>query len=68
MDVSEAERAAIYEKRWEIGGTYFMAAFNDLAVSQASNDTAAEFVREKIRETVSDPDVAELRWGLSDRH
>ncbi len=60
MDVSEAERAAIYEKRWEIGGTYFMAAFNDLAVSQASNDTAAEFVREKIRETVSDPDVAEL--------
>ena len=60
MAVSEAERQEIYEKRWEIGGTYFMAAFNDLAVNQASNDTAAEFVRDKIRETVTDPVTAEL--------
>jgi cation diffusion facilitator CzcD-associated flavoprotein CzcO len=60
MAVDEAERRAIYERRWEIGGTYFMAAFNDLAVDAASNETAAEFVRGKIREIVNDPATAEL--------
>jgi cyclohexanone monooxygenase len=56
----EAERLAVYEKRWESGGTTFMAAFNDLIFSKASNDTAAEFVRSKIRAMVKDPVKAEL--------
>jgi cyclohexanone monooxygenase len=56
----EAERLAVYEKRWESGGTTFMAAFNDLIFSKASNDTAAEFVRGKIRAMVKDPAKAEL--------
>ena len=60
MAVSEAERRRVYEERWAEGGTYFMAAFNDLATCQASNDTAAEFVREQIRATVDDPETAEL--------
>ena len=60
MDSSEAEREAGYVERWREGGTYFMASFGDLATNQASNDTAAEFVRERIRETVTDPEVAEL--------
>jgi cyclohexanone monooxygenase len=60
MAVSDQERQRTYERRWEGGGTYFMAAFNDLATNQASNDTAAEFVREQIRQTVKDPEVAEL--------
>ena len=60
MDSSEAEREAVYVERWREGGTYFMASFGDLATNQASNDTAAEFVRERIRETVTDPEVAEL--------
>ncbi len=59
MDVGERERQEIYEQRWEIGGTYFMAAFNDLAVNAQSNETAAEFVRGKIREIVRDPETAE---------
>ncbi len=56
----EQERLAVYEKRWESGGTTFMAAFNDLIVNKASNDTAAEFVRGKIRAMVRDPARAEL--------
>jgi len=60
MDVDEKERRATFEKRWKIGGTYFMAAFNDLATNQASNDAAAEFVRDKIREIVDDPETGEL--------
>ena len=60
LDVSEEERREVYEQRWADGGTYFMASFNDLAVNQQSNDTAAEFVREKIREIVKDPVAGEL--------
>ena len=60
MDVSEEERQRAYEARWAVGGTYFMAAFNDLATNQQSNDTAAAFVREKIRSTVRDAETAEL--------
>ncbi|MDP7547353.1 MAG: NAD(P)/FAD-dependent oxidoreductase, partial [Alphaproteobacteria bacterium] len=60
MAVSEAERQRVYEERWQVGGTYFMAAFDDLATNQASNDTAAAFVRDKIRSIVHDPETAEL--------
>ena len=60
MDVDAETRQQVYEKRWEIGGTYFMSAFNDLATNADSNDSAAEFVRGKIREIVKDPAKAEL--------
>ncbi len=60
MDVSPEERRRVYEKRWATGGTSFMAAFNDLITNQASNDTASEFVRSKIREIVKDPATAEI--------
>ena len=56
----EAERLAVYEDRWASGGTTFMASFNDLIFSKESNDTAAEFVRGKIRSMVQDPVKAEL--------
>ena len=56
---SESERRANYEQRWKLGGTYFMQAYNDLALNKASNDTAVAFVHEKIREIVKDPAVAE---------
>ena len=36
-----------------------MASFNDLIIDSQSNETAAEFVRAKIRATVHDPAVAE---------
>jgi cyclohexanone monooxygenase len=60
MDVSPDERARVYEQRWATGGTSFMAAFNDLITNQASNDTASEFVRSKIRAIVKDPATAEI--------
>ena len=60
LDVTDEERLAIYEQRWAEGGTYFLGAFNDLAFNQASNDTASDFVRNKVREIVKDPDTAEL--------
>jgi cation diffusion facilitator CzcD-associated flavoprotein CzcO len=60
MAVPAAERQRVYEARWQSGGTTFMAAFNDLIFDQASNDTAAEFVREQIRAIVQNPATAEL--------
>ena len=60
VETPEAERLTVYEQRWASGGTTFMAAFNDLIFSKAANDTAAEFVRGKIRSMVTDPVKAEL--------
>lgn len=59
LEVTEAEREAEYERRWQAGGTAFMASFSDLLLNKEANDTAAEFVRRKIRAMVQDPAVAE---------
>tara|TARA_B110000444_G_scaffold190310_1_gene179871 strand:+ start:83 stop:1720 length:1638 start_codon:yes stop_codon:yes gene_type:complete len=59
LSVSEEERQLTYKKRWEIGGAGYLGAFNDLLTKIESNDTASEFVREKIREIVKDPITAE---------
>ncbi|MFT6557215.1 MAG: cyclohexanone monooxygenase [Sneathiella sp.] len=58
MTVSEADRRAEYDRRWKDGGLAFLGAYNDLLVSRDANDTAAEYIREKIREIVPDPSVA----------
>jgi cyclohexanone monooxygenase len=60
MAVPPEERQRVYEERWASGGTTFMAAFNDLIFNQASNDSAADFVRSQIRAMVKDAKTAEL--------
>ena len=60
LEVTPEERQAEYEARWAKGGTAFMAAFSDLITSREANDTAAEFVRNKIRGMVKDPAIAEI--------
>ena len=58
LAVDAETRRRIYEERWTAGGIPFMAAFNDLIVNPDANETAAAFVREKIRAIVHDPDTA----------
>jgi len=61
LEVSEEERQRQYEHRWhDVGGLLFLGAYADLLTDPAANQTAAEFVRNKIRDAVDDPDVAEL--------
>jgi len=60
LEVSEEERQATFEARWEAGTGAFLGAFNDILTNQASNDTMAAFVRNKIRSTVKDPVTAEI--------
>ena len=60
LDDGENERRAKYEARWDRGGLTFMSVYNNLAIDKAANDTAADFVREKIAEIVRDPETARL--------
>ena len=60
LEVDDERRRATFEAAWETGTLYGMvAAFNDLLVDREANETAAEFVRRRIREIVDDPEVAE---------
>ena len=60
LDDGDNERRAKYEARWSRGGLTFMSVYNNLALDKAANDTAADFVREKIAEIVKDPETAKL--------
>lgn len=59
FEVSKGEREAEYKRRWALGGVNFVHAFNDLLIDRWANQTAAEFVRARIRESVDDPVTAE---------
>jgi cyclohexanone monooxygenase len=59
LDATAEERRREYEARWREGGLGFMAAYRDLLYSDEANATAADFVREKIREIVRDPETVE---------
>jgi cyclohexanone monooxygenase len=60
LDDGDNERRTKYEQRWSRGGLTFMSVYNNLALDKAANDTAANFVREKIAEIVRDPQTAKL--------
>jgi cyclohexanone monooxygenase len=61
LDVPADERREAYTQKWAYGGTIsFLYSYTDLLLDEAANETAAEFVRERIRETVGDPQVAEI--------
>ncbi|MDG0991274.1 MAG: NAD(P)/FAD-dependent oxidoreductase [Luminiphilus sp.] len=59
LEVSPEERRAEYENRWASGGLSPYYAYTDSLLDETSNETLAEFAREKIRERVDDPDLAE---------
>ncbi|MFD2858251.1 flavin-containing monooxygenase [Seohaeicola zhoushanensis] len=59
MGTDPAEVRAELQARWDKGGANFAYAFEDLVISMEANDIAAEFVRDKIREIVTDPETAE---------
>lgn len=61
LDVSPAERWRIYDELYNRGAPFaFQSAFNDLLLDAEANQTAVDFVAEKIRAKVNDPAVADL--------
>ncbi|MQG81435.1 MAG: cyclohexanone monooxygenase, partial [SAR202 cluster bacterium] len=61
MDVSPQERTEQYERLWLQGGfAKWLANFYDVMLPGPANEDYAEFVRNKIRERINDPIVAEM--------
>ena len=61
MEVSPEERLEQYERLWEEPGfKKWLSNFYDVMLPGEANEDYARFVREKIRERVNDPEVAEL--------
>jgi cation diffusion facilitator CzcD-associated flavoprotein CzcO len=58
LETPAEERLEIYEALWAKGGFGFQyGSFKDIPTDRRANDTAAEFIRSKIRETVEDPET-----------
>ncbi|MEU3609613.1 NAD(P)/FAD-dependent oxidoreductase [Streptomyces sp. NPDC035033] len=60
FEVSEAERRAAFEERWELGGVLYSKTFPDQLTDRAANEAARAFWEEKVRALVDDPAVADL--------
>jgi cyclohexanone monooxygenase len=66
LEVTPEERRRMYEAGWERGGINSLSyAFTDFFTDEEANATAQEFARERIREIVRDPAVAD---ALSPKH
>jgi len=59
LALSDEEREARFEAGWQQGGFQFLSLFSDTSLDRRANDTAAEFIRRKIRQTVNNPETAE---------
>ncbi|UTT50068.1 flavin-containing monooxygenase [Rhodococcus gordoniae] len=60
LAVDAEERRRVFDERWNAGGfRLFIDSFQDILVDRKANDTAAEYIRERIRERVQDPDKAD---------
>jgi cyclohexanone monooxygenase len=61
LAVSPDQRRRVFDDRWNRGGfRLFIDSFADILFDKAANDTVAEYIRERIRERVTDPAKAEL--------
>ncbi len=59
LEVAPEERERAYSERWDIGGLNYLRAYTDLFVNKDANETAAEFIRRKIRAMVRAKETAE---------
>ncbi len=61
LEVSAAERTAVYEEAWQRGGFHFWAGtFNDVLVDEDANRTAYDFWRDKVRARITDAATADV--------
>jgi len=56
---TKAEQRDRFERAWATGGLAPVSIFSDVITNQESNDIITEFIREKIRQIVKDPETAE---------
>jgi cyclohexanone monooxygenase len=58
-EVDEPERRQALDARWTYGAGSIVSTFADTLLDADANEVTAEYVRERIRSIVRDPDVAE---------
>ena len=60
LEATPQERMRKYENAWENSQLLgFRMCYGDILSNEAANETVADFIRDKIREIVKNPDVAE---------
>lgn len=61
FEVGDEERERVFEDAWA-SGRYgaLLASFTDLSTDAAANELASEFIRNKVRGIVEDPEIAEV--------
>jgi cation diffusion facilitator CzcD-associated flavoprotein CzcO len=59
FSIPAKQRQSLMEDAWKQGGLAFLGTFSDLLINEEANEEVAEFVRNKIREVVNDPETAE---------
>jgi len=58
-DRAPEEVEEILDIRWEEGGFRFNVAFEDLIINEETNEKVSQYIRDRIREQVDDPELAE---------
>jgi len=60
MDATAEERREVFEQAWSVGGlTSLRRAYNDISLNLDANRTVTDFLSDKIRSIVRDPETAE---------
>ena len=59
LDVDPAALEETFQRHWDNGGPDILASFRDIRTDEAAAETAGAFVRDRIRDLVDDPEVAE---------
>ena len=59
LSVSEEECREALERAWNEGGIGFLNSYIDFGIEEEANIRAQDFVRDKIREIVKDPETAD---------
>ncbi|WP_376093902.1 flavin-containing monooxygenase [Roseomonas sp. CCTCC AB2023176] len=60
LEVGPEERDTLYEAAWARGGLQFRATFRDVLTDPAANETAASFIKRKIRAVVRSEATADI--------
>ena len=60
VGTSPEERQRIFEENWNGSFRWVFETFDDLLVDEEANRAAGEFINDKMRERVDDPETAEL--------
>ena len=60
LEDSPEERERLYEKAWQEGGLFTLTYnYNDIGILPEATETAASFIRSKIKQVVQDPETAQ---------